>query len=289
MSFLDRIRENNIWNPADFRWWVVDGFRVGRIRHGLAERLARFGDVFLVDAHEVQLNPRYDSFAARSAAVADVLEVLEAEGLVKTRRNEYYPVARSHTAEPFLQMERAGIPAFGVRAVGVHLNGYVRRQDGIHMWVARRARNSPTYPGLLDNTVAGGQPIGVSLFDNLIKECQEEAGIPEAMTRKAKPVGCVAYCIEAPDGLKPDVQFCYDLELPDGFTPHNADGELEGFYLWPIARVAETVAETRAFKYNCNLVVIDFLLRHGLIAPDHPDYIALCQGLRQSEALYGVG
>jgi hypothetical protein len=27
-------------------------------------------------------------------------------------------------------------------------------------------------------------------------------------------------------------------------------------------------------------VIIDFLIRHGLISPDDPDYLALIQGLR---------
>ena len=83
------------------------------------------------------------------------------------------------------------------------------------------------------------------------------------------------------DGLKPDVQFCYDLELPDGFTPVNQDGEIAEFFLWPIAKVAEVVSETREFKFNCNLVIIDFLLRHGLIDPHHPDYLDIAKGLRQ--------
>jgi hypothetical protein len=77
------------------------------------------------------------------------------------------------------------------------------------------------------------------------------------------------------------VQFCYDLELPDGFTPVNQDGEIAEFFLWPIAKVAEVVSETRAFKFNCNLVIIDFLLRHGLIDPHHPDYLDIAKGLRQ--------
>jgi isopentenyldiphosphate isomerase len=282
MSFLDRIRESNTWNPAGFRWWVVDGCRVGRIRHGLMPRLAAFGDTFVIESDAVHLNPRLTTFAARSAAVEEVLKALEAEGTITGRRNEYYPVTRNFAEPPFLQIERAGVPYFGVRAFGVHLNGFVRRADGIHMWIGRRAKDKHTYPGLLDNTVAGGQPIGISLFDNLLKECQEEANIPRALAARAIPVGCITYTVEAPDGLKPDVQFCYDLELPDDFTPRNTDGELEEFYLWPIAQVARLVAETREFKFNCNLVIIDFLIRHGLIAPDHPDYIALNQGLRMA-------
>ena len=43
----------------------------------------------------------------------------------------------------------------------------------------------------------------------------------------------------------------------------------------------ETVAETREFKFNCNLIVIDFLVRHGLIGPERPDYIEIVGGLRQ--------
>jgi hypothetical protein len=44
----------------------------------------------------------------------------------------------------------------------------------------------------------------------------------------------------------------------------------------------ETVRDTDAFKFNCNLVLIDFFLRHGLITPDDPDHPALCAGLRRT-------
>lgn len=286
MSFLDRIRENNVWNPAGFRWFVVDGCRVGRIRHGLVPRLAGFRDTFIVESDAVHLSPRFTTFQARSAAMDEVLVALEEEGIVTGRRNEYYPVTRTYSEPPFLQMERAGVPHFGVRAFGVHMSGYVRREDGIWMWIGRRAKNKHTYPGMLDNTVAGGQPIGISLRDNLIKECREEADIPRELSMKAVAVGCITYTLEAADGLKPDVQFCYDLELPEGFTPRNTDGEIDEFYLWPAARVAKVVEETQEFKFNCNLVIIDFLLRHGLIPPDHPDYIALNQGLRTKDPSY---
>jgi hypothetical protein len=34
------------------------------------------------------------------------------------------------------------------------------------------------------------------------------------------------------------------------------------------------------FKFNCSLVVIDFLIRHGVITPADPDYFDLVTGLR---------
>jgi isopentenyldiphosphate isomerase len=281
MAFLDRIRECNAHDLANFRPFVVAGQRVGWVRHAFAERLARFSDTFDVAREAVRLSDGLTTFAARTDALEVVVRALEADGTIKGRRNEYYPVSTSFAAEPLARIERAAIPAFGIRAYGVHMNGFVRRADGIHMWIGRRARDKHTYPGMLDNTVAGGQPMGIGLLENLVKECKEEAAIPEALARQAVPVGAITYCMEAEDGLKPDVQFCYDLELPADFTPRNTDGEIDEFMLWPIAKVAAVVRDTQEFKFNCNLVIIDFLVRHGLIAPEHPDYVDIVVGLRR--------
>jgi isopentenyldiphosphate isomerase len=250
------------------------------VRHDFADTLAEFDDTFDVVREAVRLSDRFGDFGRRSEALDRVVRTLEARKVITGRRDEFYPVSTGFTAKPFARIERAAIPAFGIRAYGVHLNGYVRKADGIHMWIGRRARDKQTYPGMLDNMVAGGQPMGIGLLDNLVKECREEAAIPEALARRAVPVGAITYCMEAEDGLKPDVQFCYDLELPEDFLPRNTDGEIDEFMLWPIARVAEVVRDTREFKFNCNLVIIDFLVRHGLIPPDHPDYLEIVQGLR---------
>jgi len=167
-----------------------------------------------------------------------------------------------------------------VCAYGVHINGFVRDGDNLSMWVARRSRSKATYPGMLDNLVAGGQPIGISLRDNLVKECAEEAAIPAQLAATARLVGAVTYCWEKPAGLKPDCMFCYDLEMPPDFTPHAADGEVEEFHLWPLERVSDVVRDTADFKFNCNLVVIDFLVRHGRIPADDPDFLDIVRGLR---------
>jgi isopentenyldiphosphate isomerase len=282
MAFLDRIRECNTHDLAAFRPFIVAGQPVGWVRHAFAETLGRFSDVFDVFREAVRLSDRLATFDARSDALEAVVRKLEAEGHIKGRRDEYYPISTSFTAPPLAKIERAAIPPFGLRAYGVHMNGFVRKADGIHMWIGRRAKDKHTYPDMLDNTVAGGQPMGIGLLDNLVKECKEEAAIPEALARRAVPVGAITYCMEADDGLKPDVQFCYDLELPLDFTPHNIDGEIAEFMLWPIDKVAGIVRDTQEFKFNCNLVIIDFLVRHGLIRPEHPDYLEIVAGLRRS-------
>ena len=62
------------------------------------------------------------------------------------------------------------------------------------------------------------------------------------------------------------------------------EGEVDEFMLWPGEQVMGKVRDTFEFKFNCNLVIIDFLIRHGVLDPDNePDYAALCRGLHKSD------
>lgn len=64
----------------------------------------------------------------------------------------------------------------------------------------------------------------------MVKECWEEAGIPaELSAAAAVPVGFVSYVSLSEEGLKPDVLFCYDLQLPADFVPQPQDGEVRLF------------------------------------------------------------
>jgi isopentenyldiphosphate isomerase len=156
--------------------------------------------------------------------------------------------------------------------------------------VPRRSYDKPTFPGELDNTVAGGQPAGIGLRDNLIKECAEEAAIPRALAMQAKAVSFVSYLNQSGPQLKPDLMTCFDLELPEDFTPYANDGEVHSFELWPVQRVFETVRDSTEFKYNCNLVLIDFFVRHGLLSADDPQFVAIVSGLKMMYTLpNGIG
>jgi len=284
MSFLDHIRACNTHDIGQFEPWHIGPQRIGWIHRDFAPRLTARPDLFDRVAGGWRLSHRLTDAAARTAAVEAWLRELRAGGLFGDWREERYPVTPDLKRPPLMDMERAAVPSFGVRAFGVHLTGYVRRADGLHVWVPRRAYDKPTYPGMLDNTVAGGQPTGLGLMENVVKECAEEAGIPEAIARRAHGVGCITYCYQSGIQLKPDVQYVFDLELPEDFIPAVVDGEVDSFELWPVSRVMERVRDTSDFKYNCNLVLIDFFVRHGLIEPDDPDYLAIVAGLRATLA-----
>lgn len=280
MAYLDHIQACNRWNPGDY-WRLYRGTEgLGRVRRELAPVLAAWPDLFVMRTEGLEVLGQGLDFAELTARFAEVVEVLCQQGWLPRLHGESYPVTASQREQARWLVDRASAPLFGIRAFGQHLNGYVRRADGIHLWIAKRAAHRINFPSRLDNLVAGGLPYGLTLADNLRKECHEEAGMPAALAAQARPVGVLSYCGASSKGLKPDVLYCYDLELPEDFAPSCQDDEVESFQLLPLGEVAEIIDRTEAFKLNCNLVVTDFLIRHGYLGPDHPDYLAINQGLR---------
>ena len=237
-------------------------------------------------ARFVTLDPDLNSRDARTAALNKSMQKLIEKKVVTGVRNEYYPVLKRWGEDPFCLIERSAAPLFGTKSYGVHVNGYVEDDGELKLWVATRSKTKQTYPGKLDHMVAGGQPFGIEPAENVVKECMEEASVPAELARTAKSVGAVSYTNVLDDGvgLKRDVLFCYDLRVPVNFTPVAADGEVEHFELWPIQRVLDTLCEDNdLFKPNVTLVIIDFLIRHGLIRPEEPGFLDLLMSLRQGD------
>ena len=98
MSFLDRIAECNVHDLSRLLPFMVEGHRVGWIRHELARRLDAFADVLRVSEDAVVRDPALDSFAARSLALDRVLRQLAAAGVIGGWRDEPYPVATAFGA-----------------------------------------------------------------------------------------------------------------------------------------------------------------------------------------------
>lgn len=170
---------------------------------------------------------------------------------------------------------------FGVRAYGAHMNGYVNHSTkGLCLWIATRSYVKPTYPGMLDNMVAGGISTGYGVCETLAKECEEEAGIPKQLAEKAVPVGMISYTLEGERGIQPEAQYCFDLEVPESFQPVVVDGEVHEFNLHTIHEVKELIVGGN-FKINSAAVTLDFMFRRGLVNPDEvEDYIGMLQMLR---------
>jgi hypothetical protein len=280
MSFTDHIRICNSFVRARVVPLVADGRRIGWLRHDNADALSPHRHVFAAGGDAVQLVASGDVDRV-SDAVDAVVEVLVAENRVPKWRNETFDVMARWGDKPIFRLDRGAVPFFGTRAYGVHLNGWCRAVGGLKLWIGRRAPDKRISPDKLDNVVAGGIGNGHGIRATLYKEAAEEAAIPEHLISRAVPVGTVSYCMETELGIRDDVLFVYDLELPADFTPRNSDGEIVHFELIEAGRVIERVRTSDDFKFNVNLVILDFALRHGLIAVDDPEYLDVSTGLRR--------
>ncbi|PYD47763.1 NUDIX hydrolase [Novacetimonas pomaceti] len=203
---------------------------------------------------------------ADPARLEAIGEAMAREGVYRSH-HELFDVRTDVDRPAIARIDRGALPLFGLMAQGVHLNGLVRRAEGLHLWIARRSMSKRLDPGKLDHLVAGGIPAGHTPAQALRKEAAEEASLPASLLARATPTVTIRYALDRPEGLRRDILHCFELLLPEDFIPRPADGEVEEFSLIPLAEAFRLVRDTDAFKFNVNLVLIDLFLRTGLIDP----------------------
>ena len=247
---------NNARLPGERIAFAIGPAQVGWVRPEVAAALG--------DHRGVAVGARRVTLAEDAAGdLHAIARALSERGFCRWR-GEAFDVRASGDGAVLATVDRGALPVLGVLAAGVHVNGLVRRADGPHVWVARRAATKALDPGRLDHMVAGGVSAGMTPRETVVKEAAEEAGVPAALAEGAEEVGLVCYAMERPEGLRRDWLVCYDLTLPEDFVPVATDGEVAGFELWPVARALERVRDSDDFKFNVNLVLIDLFRRLGL-------------------------
>ncbi|RYP35537.1 hypothetical protein DL767_003791 [Monosporascus sp. MG133] len=257
--------------------------------------------------------------AERTRTVAAVMDYWRARGtfaILRGWRNELLPVyavvgssggggsgggagdGDGRALEVLYSVERSGIGLLGTMRYGVHMMAYVRDETaphGLRIWVPRRAADKSTFPGMLDNTVAGGLMTGEEPFECMVREADEEADMPGHMVRaRARLTGTVTYVYitdERTGGergqIYPETQWVYEIELPSDFTPTPKDGEAEGFRLMTVDEVREELARG-SFKPNCALVTLDFLVRHGILTRENePNYDEIVRRMHRKVSFPG--
>ncbi|KAI9736379.1 MAG: hypothetical protein M1818_006112 [Claussenomyces sp. TS43310] len=206
-------------------------------------------------------------------------------------RDELYPVYGPGN-QILYSIERTASALLGIVTYGVHMTAYTRSPQssyGMKLWVPRRAAGKQTYGGMLDNTVAGGMATAETPLGCLVRECEEEASLPEELVRPvAKAHGALTYLYirsEQATGevglIQPECEYVYDLELPNEVVPRPNDSEVEQFYLWTVEEVQEHMAKAQ-FKPNCAVVILDFFIRHGILTPENEkDYEEIKRRIRR--------
>ena len=158
MSFLDRIAECNQYNLSRFTPFLIHGEQLGLVSEEMLEHLQRWPEVFVIESGAVSNHPALINETEISAATAAVFAQLHQDGVIDTWVDELYPVVQNFAETPRMHIERAATHYMGTKSFGVHVNGLVKKPDGIYVWIGKRTRNKPFWPGKLDQIVAGGQP-----------------------------------------------------------------------------------------------------------------------------------
>ena len=260
------------FDAAVHRPFWIGAEQVGWIRASDVPLLARWPDVFDIDSGQngprVTLAAAFDTVDLRSAALGSVIGALAAEGRIPGWRNETYAIRNTFDAPPLAYIERAASRFFGAMTYAVHLNGVVEYADGApQLWIARRSDTKATDPGMLDNVVAGGIGWGFGVEATIVKECWEEAGIPEEIAARAV-AGRTAHVLQTlPEGTQAEQIFIYDLALPADFAPRNQDGEVGEHRLARVDEVARWIEEG-AMTVDASLATLDCLLRRRWIDAD---------------------
>lgn len=210
-------------------------------------------------------------------------------------------------------MPSAARGIFGIMTAGVHLNAYTSIKDGDkvdRIWVARRSQFA-TYPGLLDQIVAGGMDPtdGVDPANTLRHEAEEEArwrrkgddeklfqsNLSDAWSRdligEVQDAGRIYFCLrkDASAGareenhIEPGVRFCFDLKIKESVEPvaNSAEAAIGRFLSLSVGEVVASL-EARQWKPNSGLVMLDFLLRKGLVDDEK---CAMIRNLRKKPPL----
>ncbi len=256
---------NNLPSPAGYLPFRIGEAQVGWLAPEAARVLTFHPEDVHFDGGGVSLASGLRGSAARTAALGRLAAALAGAGIGRIR-GEMFDVRAAPEGPVLATVDRGVLPALGIISQGVHVNGLVRRGDGLHLWVGWRAKDKAVAPGQLDNVVAGGIPAGFDAERCLVKEAEEEASLPADLAVTAWRVGRVSYVMRNEEGMRRDVLHLYDLDVPEGVVPRPNDDEVERFELLPIARVVEAVRDGDAVKFNVNLVLLDLFLREGLVA-----------------------
>ncbi|MDE2612643.1 MAG: DUF4743 domain-containing protein [Burkholderiales bacterium] len=256
----------------------IDGRIVGSVAAAALVALHAWPRWLRVDADGVTLlAPRHE----RDAAFAQMHRSLRAQGLIRAWRDEAFELPDPASALSLATIERAAARFWGTLTRGAHATGYVADADGrpTHLWIAQRALDKATDPGLFDNLVGGGVPAGQSPHEALVREGFEEAGLTPGEVARARAAGVLLLARDIPEGFQQERLYAFDLELPAGREPHNQDGEVAGFSCLPLAE-AVRLAAGNGMTVDAAVVTIDFLCRHRLLRDDDAEAAERVAALR---------
>jgi 8-oxo-dGTP pyrophosphatase MutT (NUDIX family) len=192
------------------------------------------------------------------AVLRGVALALRDAGCIRAWRGELLDVMAE--GRPLGRIERGAVRPLGLLTQAVHLNGWA--PDG-RLWVARRALDKSTDPGLWDTLAGGLVAAGEDPASALLRESFEEAGLPAVALAAHGPLRTVLRMHRRlDDGYQVENVLNSDCVLDEGVVPHNLDGEVLEFRCVAMPELWDMITHG-AFTLEAELAILDSL-RHRL-------------------------
>ncbi|CAM5785470.1 NUDIX hydrolase [Castellaniella caeni] len=245
--------------PAGARPVTIAGRVGGWISPAALDAIAHHPGV-RAEAEAAHLTAAPAARLSLDAVLADIAHTLQAAGFIRSWRNELLDVEAE--GRRLARIERGAVRALGLLTYAVHLNGW--SADG-RLWVARRALDKSTDPGLWDTLSGGLVAAGEDLATALLRESHEEAGLEAVNLANHDPLRTVVRMHRRlPDGYQVETVSVSDCVLDAGVVPANLDGEVLEFRCVNMPELWAMLTQG-AFTLEAELCVLDSL-RHRLWA-----------------------
>ena len=161
----------------------------------------------------------------------------------------------------FFNIQRSLLSIFGFPQYGVHCNAWSKKKGATFFHLAKRSKKLDDFPGLYDNLIGGGQPVGISIIQNLKKEAYEEAGLEDISLNNLKRGNTINYFHNHNYLAFSGIIFIYDLEVDGKTSFRNIDGEVEKFECFYVDEIYK-IFEKKLLKPNSIIPIADFFLRN---------------------------
>jgi len=193
------------------------------------------------------------------ALLARVAATLREAGCLRGWRDELLDVT-ADDGTLLGAIERAAVRPLGLPTRAVHLNAWSPAGE---LWIARRALDKTTDPGMWDTLVGGLAGSGESLEGALLRECLEEAGLAPGDLAGRGPLRTISRMHRRiPDGYQVEDVLVSSCVLDPRVRPANQDGEVMEIRLAPPAEVLDMIA-AGAFTREAELVIVDDMIARG--------------------------
>ena len=261
MNLKELFQYFNSLKLNDLTLFYIDNKPCGYIIKNFREYLLdKFPNDFIFKNNILSLLSSYNTFDSRTKFFSELGKKLQQENILQLRNEDM--LLASFCNKDLCKIDRTLTNYFGTKSSGIHINSYIEKNNKKYMWISKRSKLILD-PLQYDNLVAGGVAFGYSVLDTIIKESEEEAGIPRELSIKCMHRGTFSYIVERYFGVRNDVVHFFDLELPENFIPKKQDDEVEDFYLFSLEELYGLISKGEGFKFNSLIVVANFLKEHS--------------------------